>query len=88
MHEHNGTTPATVKVAFPGPFQHHDVVVDGWRVPFLQAHVGSEDRVSLVIDRRLATELSVDEAERVVPFSAKADSERPSTGATACASMR
>jgi hypothetical protein len=72
MHEHNGTTPASFKVAFPGPFQHHDVVVDGWRVPFLQAHVGSEDRVSLVIDRRLATELSVEEAEPVVPFIADA----------------
>lgn len=60
------------RVTFPGPFQHHDVVVDGWRVPFLQAHMTAEDRVSLVIDRRLATELSVEEAERVVPFLADA----------------
>jgi len=60
------------RVTFPGPFEHHDVVVDGWRVPFLQAHMTAEDRVSLVIDRRLATELSVSEAERVVPFVADA----------------
>jgi len=60
------------RVTFPGPFQHHDVVVDGWRVPFLQAHMTAEDRISLVIDRRLATELSVEEAERVVPFVADA----------------
>ncbi|HEX6752704.1 MAG TPA: hypothetical protein VF093_03855 [Solirubrobacterales bacterium] len=60
------------RVTFPGPFEHHDVVVDGWRVPFLQAHMAAEDRVSLVIDRRLATELSVEEAERVVPFVAHA----------------
>jgi hypothetical protein len=24
------------RVDFPGPFTHHDVVVDGWRVPYLQ----------------------------------------------------
>jgi hypothetical protein len=59
-------------VSFPGPFTHHDVVVNGWRVPYLQAHMTAEDRVMLVIDRRLATELSVDEAERVVPFVADA----------------
>jgi hypothetical protein len=56
----------------PGPFQHHDVVVDGWRVPFLQAHLTGDDRVSLVIDRRLATELTLDEAERLIPFVADA----------------
>ena len=56
------------RVTFPGPFQHHDVVVDGWRVPFLQARMTTEDRVSLVIDRRLGTELSVEEAERFLPF--------------------
>lgn len=72
MHEHDSPAPTTFKVAFPGPFQHHDVVVDGWRVPFLQAHMAGEDRVSLVVDRRLATELSVEEAERVVPFVADA----------------
>jgi len=60
------------RVTFPGPFQHHDVVVDGWRVPLLQAQMVDEGRVSLVIDRRLSTELSVEEAERVVPFVADA----------------
>jgi hypothetical protein len=60
------------RVSFPGPFKHHDVVVNGWRVPFLQAHLAGEDRVMLVIDRRLGAELSVEEAERVVPFVANA----------------
>lgn len=60
------------RVTFPGPFQHHDVVVDGWRVPFLQAQMAAEDRISLVLDRRMATELSVEEAERVLPFIAHA----------------
>jgi hypothetical protein len=72
MHDHDSMTPATFRVTFPGPFEHHDVVVDGWRVPFLQAHMAGEDRVALVIDRRLATELTMDEAERVVPFVADA----------------
>ena len=55
-------------VTFPGPFEHHDVVVDGWRVPYLQAHLLGEDRVRLVLDRRLAITLSTDEAERITPF--------------------
>lgn len=61
------------RVTFPGPFQHHDVVIDGWRVPFLQAHLSADDdRVSLVIDRRLAIDLTTTEAERIVPFVADA----------------
>lgn len=61
------------RVTFPGPFQHHDVVVDGWRVPFLQAQVSDDNRVALVIDRRLASpDLTPDEAERIVPFIADA----------------
>lgn len=60
------------RVAFPGPFEHHDVVVEGWRVPFIQAHLRGEDRVLLVLDRRLGVELSSDEAERLVPFVADA----------------
>lgn len=71
-HDHATDHDATFRVTFPGPFQHHDVIVDGWRVPFLQAHMSGEDRVALVIDRRLATELSLDEAERFVPFVADA----------------
>ena len=64
--------PNGFRVTFPGPFEHHDVVVDGWRVPYLEAHIPSEDRVMLVIDQRLAMEFSVEEAERVVPFVADA----------------
>lgn len=59
-------------VAFPGPFEHHDVVVEGWRVPYLQAHLKGEDRVTLTLDRRLGLELTAGEAERVVPFIADA----------------
>lgn len=59
-------------VTFPGPFEHYDVVVEGWRVPFLQAHLQGEERVMLVLDRRLGVTLSTDEAERLVPFLADA----------------
>ena len=62
----------SMAVTFPGPFEHHDVVVNGWRVPFLHAHMKTEDRVLLVLDRRLGAEFSVEEAERVVPFLADA----------------
>jgi hypothetical protein len=70
--QHDGAEMPSMAVTFPGPFTHHDVVVNGWRVPFLQAHMGSEDRVTLVLDRRLAAEFSVEEAERAVPFVADA----------------
>lgn len=72
MDEHDYSALPEFQVSFPGPFTHHDVVVNGWRVPYLQAHMTAEDRVMLVIDRRLAAEFSVEEAERVVPFVADA----------------
>jgi hypothetical protein len=72
MQDHDCSELPSLRVNFPGPFSHHDVVVDGWRVPFLQAHLVGEDRVMLVLDRRLATEMSVEEADRLLPFVADA----------------
>jgi hypothetical protein len=66
--EHEGSDMPSMAVTFPGPFEHHEVVVNGWRVPFIEAHMQGEGRVLLVIDRRLGGEFSVEEAERVVPF--------------------
>lgn len=62
------------RVSFPGPFSQHEVVVDGWKVPFLHAHPGGEhdENVMLVVDNRLALTVSVEEAERFVPFLADA----------------
>jgi hypothetical protein len=60
------------RVSFPGPFQRHDVVVEGWRVPFLEAHPQEEDRVTITLDRRLGIDLTTDEAERLMPFVADA----------------
>jgi hypothetical protein len=62
------------RVQFPGPFNQHDVVVDGWKVPLLHAHpTGANDNeIMLVIDHRLAETFTVAEAERFVPFLADA----------------
>ena len=73
MSTHDCSALPEFRVSFPGPFTHHDVVVDGWRaVPFLQAHMAAEDRVMLVLDRRLAAEMTVEEADRLIPFVADA----------------
>jgi hypothetical protein len=59
-------------VQFIGPFQHHEVVVNGWQVPYLTAVPIPGGRVHITLDNRIGVELTVDEAERVVPFLADA----------------
>jgi hypothetical protein len=61
---------APFRVSFPGPFSRHDVVVDGWKVPLLHAQPYGEhdESVMLILDSRLAITVSVEEAERFVPF--------------------
>ena len=56
------------QVRFPGPFLQHDVVVAGWKVPFLHAQPHDGGRLTLVLDSRFSLELSLADAERVVPF--------------------
>lgn len=53
---------------FVGPFESHDVVLNGRAVPFLSATPLPAGRVYLSLDRRFALELSLQEAEYVVPF--------------------
>lgn len=68
-------TPApSFRVSFPGPFTRHEVVVDGWAVPLLHAQPCGEhdESVMLILDSRLAITVSVEEAERFVPFLADA----------------
>ncbi len=57
-------------VNFPGPFTYHDVVLDGWKVPLVEAQpCGKNDEsVMLILDRRIALTVTVEEAERFVPF--------------------
>jgi hypothetical protein len=70
--ERHDCEPNAFRVSFPGPYTQHDVVVDGWRVPFLQAELVGEDRVQLVLDQRFAMELDSAEAEKLIPFLADA----------------
>jgi hypothetical protein len=73
MPNHDSTMAmGRLRVSFPGPFRQHDVVVDGWKVPLLQAQFVGEDRVDLLLDGRFAIELSTSDAERLVPFLADA----------------
>lgn len=63
------------RINYVGPFNYHEVVLDGWSVPLLHAHPGDgdqEDRIMLVIDHRLAATFTLEEAERFVPFLADA----------------
>ncbi len=69
----NGELPSPQsRVEYVGPIETNVVVVDGWRVPFLEAHSLPGGEVRLVLDRRYGLELTVAEAERVVPFLADA----------------
>jgi hypothetical protein len=62
----------STSVEFIGPFQQHNVVVDGWEVPLLRAEPGQGGRVTLILDRRFGLDLTLEEAERIVPFIADA----------------
>jgi hypothetical protein len=59
-------------VDYVGPFEHHEVVVDGWQVPFLEATPLQGGRVSLTLDKRFGLDLDLADAERIVPFLANA----------------
>lgn len=61
-----------VSVDFIGPFEHHDVVVNGCVVPFLTATPMNGGRVHLTLDGRFGLDLAIAEAEQIVPFLADA----------------
>lgn len=58
----------STSVEFVGPFEHHDVVVNGWRVPLLTAAPMNGGKVALSLDRRTSVDMTVEEAERLMPF--------------------
>lgn len=72
MEAHDGSDMPSMAVTFPGPFEHHDVVVEGHEVPFLRARPLDGGQIDLTLDRRLGLVLSADEAERFLPFLADA----------------
>jgi hypothetical protein len=59
-------------VDYVGPFEYHAVVVNGWKVPYLSATPLPGGRVYLALDDRSAVELSLKDAEHLVPFIADA----------------
>jgi hypothetical protein len=55
-----------------GPFQSHRVIVDGRRVPFLEALPVNGGKISLLLDGRYALDVSVADAEAFIPWIADA----------------
>lgn len=72
MTEEFASVEQSFSVSFVGPFEHHDVVVNGRQVPYLRATPMDGGQVHLNLDRRFGLTLSVEEAERIVPFLADA----------------
>ena len=55
-----------------GPFEHHDVVVEGREVPYLRATPLDRGMLDLTLDRRFGLVVTAEEAERFIPFLAHA----------------
>jgi hypothetical protein len=58
--------PSSVELV--GPFETHDVVVNGFKVPYLSASPMRGGMVNLVLDNRMALDVSVQDLDRVVAF--------------------
>lgn len=57
-----------MSVDLPQAQRGRDVVVDGKRIPMLEAHEANGGKVLLVFDRRIALELDAGNYERVIEF--------------------
>lgn len=60
--------PDSTGPEFIGPFESYCVILYGRRVPFLQAWPVNGGRVHLLLDERYGLDLTLEEAQRVVPF--------------------
>ena len=58
----------TSALAFVGPFESHAVVLNGWQVPHLKATPMNGGLVHLNLDDRFGLDLSIGDAEVIVPF--------------------
>jgi len=70
-HDHDGEL-ADSPIEYVGPWRTYDVVLEGRRVPYLEATPLDGGRVDIALDRRYGLLLSVEEAERFLPFLANA----------------
>ena len=64
--------PAPSAVEYIGPFSHHEVLVGGRSIPFVTATPLAGGRVCLTLDGRYDLDLTLQDAERIVPFLADA----------------
>lgn len=62
------TTETSSALDFIGPIDYHAVVLNGRRVPYLTATPQTGGRVTLELDNRFALDVSLAEAQTVVPF--------------------
>ena len=53
---------------FVGPFEHHEVVLHGWQVPFVSAGALPDGGVHLILDGRFGVDIAKGDAERIIPF--------------------
>jgi hypothetical protein len=60
--------PGLGDLEFVGPFETHRVLLYGRRVPHLDAAPMNGGMVHITLDERYGLDLTVEEAERVVPF--------------------
>ena len=60
------------RVEFIGPFEHHEVVVNGWSVPLLHARPHEDGSVDLVLDRRISLSVREKDVIQVTAFLADA----------------
>ena len=68
-HDHSNHIFVSGNVRYDGPMvPHHEVTVTGRRVPYLKAYPQKGDLIYLSVDDRYGVEVTVEEAERVVPF--------------------
>ena len=66
--EVKGMESGVSEIEYVGPFEHHEVVVNGWTVPHLTSTPLQGGRIHLSLDSRFGLELMLQDAERVVPF--------------------
>jgi hypothetical protein len=55
-----------------GPFRSHWVLVDGRRVPFLEASPANGGKISLLLDQRYSIDISAVDADALIPWIADA----------------
>lgn len=59
-------------VELVGPFERHELVVDGWSVPLIEAHELDGGQVSFIVDHRFGFLVSAGDFEQVAHLLANA----------------